>query len=174
MTPSTYNPIDNIRVAFSNNYKYSLFEALFHTGRFHSQEKTLIDKAMHLLSLFNMESHAHRLAKNLPYGTQRRLEIVRALATNPSLLMLDEPAAGMNPKEIDDLMDFIFWIKERFNLTILLIEHHMKMVMRTCTMIKVLDFGVTIAEGTPQEVYNNPEVINAYLGDNSSFNWIHD
>ena len=118
-----------------------------------------------LLAIFKLEHLAGETARNLPYGSQRRLEIARALATGPELLLLDEPAAGMNPAEIDQLMDFIRWIREQFQLTILLIEHQMKLVMGICERIKVLDFGETLAEGTPEVIRNDPWVMKAYLGE---------
>jgi len=118
-----------------------------------------------LLAIFKLEHLAGETAKNLPYGLQRRLEIARALAISPELLLLDEPAAGMNPNEIDQLMDLIQWIRKEFKLTILLIEHQMKLVMGICERIKVLDFGVTLAEGPPKMIQNHPKVLEAYLGE---------
>ena len=123
------------------------------------------NQAMELLKIFHLESKAQELAKNLPYGEQRRLEIARALAAKPKLLLLDEPAAGMNPQETHDLMEMIRWIRGQFNLTILLIEHDMSLVMGVCERIYVLDYGTIIAHGTPQEIKNNPKVIEAYLGE---------
>ncbi len=119
---------------------------------------------MKLLAIFHLEKQAHELAKNLPYGAQRRLEIARALAAKPQLLLLDEPAAGMNPQETQELMEMIRWIKKEFGLTILLIEHDMSLVMGICERIYVLEYGEIIAEGTPKEIKENPEVIRAYLG----------
>jgi branched-chain amino acid transport system ATP-binding protein len=120
---------------------------------------------MDLLAVFKLEDYADEASINLPYGLQRRLEIARALATHPRLLLLDEPAAGMNPNEIILLMDFIRWIRKEFDLTIILIEHQMRLVMGICERLKVLDFGATIAEGTPSEIRNNPKVLEAYLGE---------
>lgn len=157
--------IDNVRIAAYHRMRYSPVEAMFRVGRFNKQELDSIDTAMELLSVFKLESYAGELARNLPYGLQRRLEIARAMATRPELLLLDEPAAGINPNEIDQLMEFIQWIRQQFSLTILLIEHQMRLVMGICERLKVLDFGATIAEGTPIEIQNNPKVLEAYLGE---------
>lgn len=157
--------LDNVRIATYAQTKYGFFEAMFHTGKYAPEEKRVIDEAMELLSVLKLQEYANETAKNLPYGLQRRLEIARALATRPKLLLLDEPAAGMNPNEIMMLMDFIRWIRTEFDLTIILIEHQMRLVMGICERLKVLDFGATIAEGTPVEIQNNPRVLEAYLGE---------
>ena len=133
-------------------------------GRYFKEEREIEEKAKKLLAIFRLEKQAHELAKNLPYGAQRRLEIARALAAKPKLLLLDEPAAGMNPQETQELMEMIRWIKKEFGLTILLIEHDMSLVMGICERIYVLEYGEIIAEGTPKEIKENPEVIRAYLG----------
>jgi branched-chain amino acid transport system ATP-binding protein len=157
--------LDNVRIARYARIKYSPWEAFFHIGRYKREEEQSIINAMELLSVFKLEEYAEETSKNLPYGLQRRLEIARALATEPRLLLLDEPAAGMNPNEIMMLMEFIGWIRKQFNLTIILIEHQMRLVMGICERIKVLDFGATIAEGVPHEIQNNPRVLEAYLGE---------
>jgi branched-chain amino acid transport system ATP-binding protein len=157
--------LDNIRVAHYGKVKYTPFEAIFHLGRHKREEQRIIDRSMELLSHFKMDNLALELSRNLPYGLKRRLEIVRALATEPKLLLLDEPAAGMNPREVDELMDFIRWIREEFHLAVLLIEHQMRLVMNLCQRLLVLDFGVTIAQGAPDEIRQNPLVLEAYLGE---------
>jgi len=157
--------LDNIRVAHYGKVKYTPFEAIFHLARHKREEQRIIDRSMELLSQFKMDNLALELSRNLPYGLKRRLEIVRALATEPKLLLLDEPAAGMNPREVDELMDFIRWIREEFHLAILLIEHQMRLVMNLCQRLLVLDFGVTIAQGAPVEIRQNPLVLEAYLGE---------
>jgi branched-chain amino acid transport system ATP-binding protein len=159
--------LDNVRIAFYSQIGYTPWEALFHIGRFSSYEERITNEAMDLLAIFDLEELAEETSKNLPYGFQRRLEIARAMATHPKLLLLDEPAAGMNPAEIDELMELIRWVREKFDLTIILVEHHMQLVMGICERIKVLDFGVTIAEGSPIEIQNNAKVLEAYLGKGS-------
>jgi branched-chain amino acid transport system ATP-binding protein len=157
--------LDNVRIAHYSQVNYTPWEALLHLGRFRREELRIIDHSRELLAILKLEHLAGEKAKNLSYGLQRRLEIARALAISPELLLLDEPAAGMNPKEIDQLMDLIQWIRREFKLTILLIEHQMKLVMGICERIKVLDFGVTLAEGPPQLIQNHPRVLEAYLGE---------
>lgn len=157
--------LDNVRVAGYNQVGYNPIESMLHIGRFNKEEQRNIEEAMDLLANFKMEDYADEVSKNLPYGLQRRLEIARAMATRPKLLLLDEPAAGINPNEIVRLMDFIQWIREEYKLTIILIEHQMRLVMGICERIKVLDFGATIAEGIPMEIQKNPKVLEAYLGE---------
>lgn len=159
--------LDNIRIAMHQNIKYSLPSAFFRSNKYYSEEKRLVKEAEELLDIFNLTDKKNELAKNLPYGEQRHLEIVRAMATKPVLLLLDEPAAGMNPRETDDLTSTIAKIREEFNLTILLIEHDMSLIMKICQRIYVLDYGTMIAVGSPQEIKNNKRVIEAYLGEDA-------
>lgn len=158
--------LDNVRIALHSSRSINPLDVLFRTPKFRQDEKLMTEKSMHLLKLFNIEDKAGELAKNLPYGEQRKLEIVRALASNPKLLLLDEPAAGMNPQETKELMDLIAFIRKEFNLTILLIEHDMKLVMGICERIMVLNYGRIIANGTAEEIRSNDDVVKAYLGNN--------
>ncbi|MBP7711768.1 MAG: ABC transporter ATP-binding protein [Gammaproteobacteria bacterium] len=157
--------LDNVRIAHYAQARYTPVEALLHLGRYRREERRIVDDSRRLLSIFKLERLAGETAKNLPYGMQRRLEIARALAIGPELLLLDEPAAGMNPNEIDQLMEFIQWVRREFRLTILLIEHQMKLVMGICERIQVLDFGETLAEGPPEVIRSDPRVLEAYLGE---------
>lgn len=157
---------DNVLIALHNQRRVSVFDVLFRTPKFRRDEQLMSEKAMNLLELFKISGKAEEKAKNLPYGEQRKLEIVRALASNPKLLLLDEPAAGMNPQETRELMELIAFIRSEFKLTILLIEHDMKLVMGICEKIMVLNYGRIIATGTPDEIRANPEVVKAYLGNN--------
>ena len=156
--------IDNVRVGLHESMNYNLASAVFRMPSFWKQEKRTTEEALELLDLFHMADLAETTAGSLPYGAQRRLEILRALATRPKLLLLDEPAAGMNPSETAELMETIRRIREEFDLAILLIEHDMNLVMGICEGIAVLNFGRVIAKGTPDEIRNNPQVIEAYLG----------
>ena len=156
--------LDNVRIANHLNVEYNTMEAVLRLPKYDREEKRIREQSMELLRIFNIEQKCDELAKNLPYGEQRKLEIVRALATRPHILLLDEPAAGMNPQETLELMDLIKYIRDRFKLTILLIEHDMKLVMGICQRIFVLDYGRLIARGTPEEIAHNPLVIKAYLG----------
>jgi branched-chain amino acid transport system ATP-binding protein len=157
--------IDNIKIAYHNRMSYGVFASIFKTKKFHNEEESATKIAMELLNVFGLQDQAYELAKNLPYGKQRKLEIARALATNPKILLLDEPAAGMNPQETEELMHTIKLIKEMFSLSILLIEHDMRLVMGICERIIVLDYGKIIAKGRPDEIRNNADVIRAYLGE---------
>lgn len=156
--------IDNIKIAFHKDMTYSTLAGVLRLPKYWKEEAEIDKKARELLGLFDMEKDAESLASNLPYGKQRKLEICRALATNPKLLLLDEPAAGMNPQETKELMETIHFIKEKFNVTILLIEHDMALVMGICERLVVIDYGRIIATGTPDEIKANKKVIGAYLG----------
>ena len=157
--------LDNVKTGLHNEITYSLVESLFHVGSYRKKERAMNERAMELLGVFGLESVADYQAANLPYGKQRKLEIARALATNPKLLLLDEPAAGMNPNEPAELMETIEVVRKRFGVTVLLIEHDMKLVSGICEYLYVLNFGRLLAEGTPGEVLKNPEVVTAYLGE---------
>ncbi len=161
---SNLTVLDNVRIAYHAHAGYSLADSLLRTKRYAKNENELTEKALAFLAIFNLQDIADEIAKNLPYGQQRRVEIARALACDPSLLLLDEPAAGMNPREILELMELIHFIKDRFSLTILLIEHQMRVVMGICEYLTVMDFGEVIARGTPKEIQDNGTVIEAYLG----------
>ena len=157
--------LDNVKMALNSSMKYNTFEAIFRLPRFWKEEKEITDKALDLLDIFDMAEMANVISGNLSYGQQRKLEIARALATNPKLLLLDEPAAGMNPNETRELMNTISFIRNKFNIAILLIEHDMDLVMGICERLYVLNFGKVIASGLPEEIQTNKEVIAAYLGE---------
>ncbi|MBR3458468.1 MAG: ABC transporter ATP-binding protein [Selenomonadaceae bacterium] len=161
---SELSVLDNVKIAYHSHVRYGLLETVLRTGRYFREEQAIEEESLKLLSIFKLEDKANEVAKNLPYGAQRRLEIARALAAKPKLLLLDEPAAGMNPQETKELMDMIRWIRKEFGLTILLIEHDMNLVMGICERIYVLEYGMIIASGRPAEIKENPEVIRAYLG----------
>ncbi|MCD8075124.1 MAG: ABC transporter ATP-binding protein [Lachnospiraceae bacterium] len=156
--------LENVKVAMNKDMKYSLPAAIFRLGAYWKEEKETDERAMELLKIVHLEDKADYVAENLPYGQQRRLEIARALATGMKLLLLDEPAAGMNPVETAELLDIINHIRSGFGISVLLIEHDMSLVMKICERIQVIDYGETIACGTPEEIANNPRVIEAYLG----------
>ncbi|MCI6019261.1 MAG: ABC transporter ATP-binding protein [Clostridiales bacterium] len=157
--------LDNVKVGLHNHYKYSTGTGILRLPKYFKIEKEMNERAMELLKVFNLEGEADYLASNLPYGKQRKLEIARALATDPKLLLLDEPAAGMNPNETKELMDTIQFVREHFDMTILLIEHDMKLVSGICERLTVLNFGQVLAEGKTSDVLNDPQVITAYLGE---------
>lgn len=156
---------ENVLVALDTQASYGLFSGMFKLPNSLKQEKDMDQEAMSLLEVFHLEKDADKLAKNLPYGKQRELEIIRALGAHPKLLLLDEPAVGMNPQETKNLMETIRLVRDRFNIAILLIEHDMKLVMGICEKISVLNYGMLLAEGTPEEIRINPDVVKAYLGE---------
>ena len=157
--------LDNVKAGLHNNYKYSTFTGVFRLPKYFKVEKQMNEKAMELLKVFGLDAFADYLASNLPYGEQRKLEIARALATEPKLLLLDEPAAGMNPNETQELMDMIRFVRDHFNMTILLIEHDMKLVGGICEELTVLNFGQVLCQGKTAQVLKDPAVITAYLGE---------
>lgn len=160
--------VDNVRIAMHQNANYGMFSSFLRLNKFYAEEEKMLEEAENFLEIFGLKGKKDELAKNLPYGEQRHLEIARALATKPSLLLLDEPAAGMNPKETASLTELIKWIRKEYDLTILLIEHDMSLVMKICERIYVLDYGMLIASGKPEEIRSNKRVIEAYLGEENS------
>jgi len=159
--------LDNIRISQHFNMGYSIWDSILRTRRYRDSEARILKTAMEILEALNLDHLRDELPKNLPYGIQRKVEIARALSIKPSLLLLDEPAAGLNSADVQDLIKLIRWIHDEFEVAIWMIEHQMAVVMTLCSWIKVIDFGVTIAEGTPDQIQNNPEVIKAYLGDDN-------
>ena len=157
--------LDNVKAGLHNHHKYSTAEGIFRLPRYFKTEKLMDEKAMELLKVFDLDKEAATKVSNLPYGKQRKLEIARALATNPKLLLLDEPAAGMNPHETAELMETIRFVRDNFNMTILLIEHDMSLVSVICEKLSVLNFGQLLCQGKTSDVLSNPEVITAYLGE---------
>ena len=157
--------LDNVKVGLHNHHHYNTIEGILRLPRYRKVEKEMDEQAMELLKVFELQDHADYLASNLPYGQQRKLEIARALATDPKLLLLDEPAAGMNPNETQELMDTIRFVRDKFDMTILLIEHDMKLVSGICEELTVLNFGKVLVQGVTSDVLNDPQVITAYLGE---------
>lgn len=157
--------LDNVKVALHNHYKYSVLTGILRLPKYFKTEKLMNEKAMEMLKVFELEDKAELTASGLPYGEQRRLEMARALATEPKLLLLDEPAAGMNPNETAELMDMIRLVRDKFGMTVLLIEHDMSLVSGICEKLTVLNFGQMLCEGKTENVLSNPDVIKAYLGD---------
>ena len=157
--------LDNVKIGLHNTYSYNTLEGILRLPKYHKIEKQMDARALEILKVFDLDGEANTLASNLPYGKQRQLEIARAMATGPKLLLLDEPAAGMNPNETAELMDTIALIRKEFGMTILLIEHDMKLVSGICEKLTVLNFGSVLAEGATSDVLSNPEVVKAYLGE---------
>ena len=157
--------LDNVKAGLHNHYKYSTIEGVFRLPRFYKVEKQMDERALELLKVFDLDQEADYKASNLPYGKQRKLEIARALATEPKLLLLDEPAAGMNPNETAELMDTIRFVRDNFDMTVLLIEHDMKLVSGICERLTVLNFGQVLTQGETAKVLNDKRVITAYLGE---------
>lgn len=162
---SNMTVLDNVKIGLGNSIQYSTMTAILRLPKYRAEEKKADAEAMDLLEIFGLADKADMSAGNLPYGAQRRLEIARALATHPKLLLLDEPAAGMNPQETQELMDMIRTVRDHFHIAILLIEHDMKLVMGICDRITVLNYGMLLAQGVPSEIQSNPEVIKAYIGE---------
>lgn len=157
--------LENVKIAMHKDVKYNMVQAIFRTPKYFKEEKRMEKEALELLSILHLDDKKSELANNLPYGEQRRLEIARALATHPQILFLDEPAAGMNPQETAELTELIRFIKDKFNISVVLIEHDMSLVMNLCERIYVLDYGKMIAQGLPEEIAKNKHVIEAYLGE---------
>ena len=157
--------LDNVKVGLHNSESTNLYDSIFRTPKYRKEEKNITEKALELLDVFGLKEEANFKASNLPYGKQRKLEIARALGTNPKLLLLDEPAAGMNPAETAELMETIALVRNKFGISILLIEHDMSLVMGICERLVVLEYGRVIADGLPDEVVHNPRVVSAYLGE---------
>jgi len=162
---SNMTVLDNVKIGLGNSIQYSTMTAILRLPKYRAEERKADAEAMDLLEIFGLAAKADMSAGNLPYGAQRRLEIARALATHPKLLLLDEPAAGMNPQETQELMDMIRTVRDHFHIAILLIEHDMKLVMGICNRITVLNYGMLLAQGVPSEIQSNPEVIKAYIGE---------